>query len=123
MQKLMQHEWPGNVRELENTLEFAITMTQQKIVTDDLILQVRAPANPASNGDAGRSQLLPTRETQKSLKEARAEFERDYLIRVLQLCGGKASRAAEIAGKYRGDFYDLLRKHEIRIADFKKTIN
>jgi two-component system, NtrC family, response regulator GlrR len=121
MQKLMQHDWPGNVRELENTLEFAITMSQQNVVTDDLILQVKAPTYHGANGDAGRSHLLPTRETQKSLKEARAEFERDYLIRVLELCSGKASRAADIAGKYRADFYDLLRKHDIRIADFKKT--
>jgi two-component system response regulator GlrR len=121
MQKLMQHDWPGNVRELENTLEFAITMTQQSVVPDDLILQVKAPANIPSNGDASKSHLLPTRDTQKSLKEARAEFERDYLIRVLELCGGKAARAAEMAGKYRADFYDLLKKHEIRIADFKKA--
>jgi len=120
MEKLMQHDWPGNVRELENTLEFAVTMTQQNVVTDDLILQVKAPTNLSSNGDSVRSHFLPTRETQKSLKEARAEFERDYLIRVLELCGGKAARAAEVAGKYRADFYDLLKKHEIRIADFKK---
>lgn len=121
MLKLMQHDWPGNVRELENTLEFAVTMTQQKVVTDDLVLQVKAPTNVASNGDATRSHFLPTRETQKSLKEARAEFERDYLIRVLELCGGKAARAAEMAGKYRADFYDLLKKHEIKIADFKRV--
>ncbi|MGE5219753.1 MAG: sigma-54-dependent transcriptional regulator [Chloroflexota bacterium] len=121
MEKLMQHDWPGNVRELENTLEFAVTMTQQNVVTEDLILQVKAPTNLASNGDSARSHFLPTRETQKSLKEARAEFEKDYLIRVLELCGGKASRAAEVAGKYRADFYDLLKKHEIRIADFKKV--
>ena len=121
MQKLMQHDWPGNVRELENTLEFAITMTQQNIVSDDLILQVKTPTNIPTNGDAARSYHLPTRDAQKSLKEARAEFERDYLIRVLELCGGKAARAAEMAGKYRADFYDLLKKHEIRIADFKKA--
>jgi two-component system, NtrC family, response regulator GlrR len=121
MQKLMQHDWPGNVRELENTLEFAITMTPQNVVTDDLILQVKAPTNRAANGDEGGSHLLPTRENRKSLKEARAAFDRDYLIRVLEICGGKASRAAEIAGKYRADFYDLLRKHDIKIANFKKT--
>ena len=121
MQKLMQHDWPGNVRELENTLEFAVTMTQQSVVSDELILQVKPPPNIPSNGDALPSHLLPTRDAQKSLKEARAAFERDYLIRVLELCGGKAARAAEMAGKYRADFYDLLKKHEIRIADFKKA--
>jgi two-component system response regulator GlrR len=57
----------------------------------------------------------------KSLKEARAEFERAYLVQLLEICSGKASKAAEIAGKYRADFYDLLRKHDIKVADFKKA--
>ncbi len=121
MQKLMQHDWPGNVRELENTLEFAVTMTQKEVVTDDLVLQVKTPSGFPGNGASDQSHLLPTRDSQKTLKQARAEFERDYLIRVLELCGGKAARAAEMAGKYRADFYDLLKKHEIKIADFKKV--
>jgi DNA-binding NtrC family response regulator len=43
MQKLMQHDWPGNVRELENTLEYAVTMTSQSVITDDLVL----PTDPS----------------------------------------------------------------------------
>lgn len=31
LQKLMFHEWPGNVRELENTIEYAVVMTQKEI--------------------------------------------------------------------------------------------
>jgi two-component system response regulator GlrR len=119
MQKLMHYHWPGNVRELENTLEFAMTMTRQAVITDDLILPGTAPSSTAANGDGTQSDAA-LREAQKSLKAAREDFERDYLIRVLELCGGKASQAAKIAGKYRGDLYDLLKKHDIRIAEFKK---
>jgi len=57
----------------------------------------------------------------KSYKAARYQFERDYLMRLLELCGGKASEAAKLAGKCRTDFYELLRKHEIRIENFKAT--
>jgi enoyl-[acyl-carrier-protein] reductase (NADH) len=35
--------------------------------------------------------------------------------------GGVAAKAAQIAGKYRADFYDLLKKHGIKIQDFKKS--
>lgn len=121
MQKLMQHDWPGNVRELENTLEYAITMTQRDVVTDDLVLQTKISNSVPTSEEALQSQLLPTPESFKTLKEARAEFEKAYLIRLLQMCDGKATRAAEIAGKYRADFYDLLKKHDIRVADFKKS--
>jgi two-component system response regulator GlrR len=121
MQMLMQHDWPGNVRELENTLEYAVTMTQQNIITEDLVLQTRSPMAPSIVEEAPQGHLLPAPGSLKSLKEARAEFEKAYLIRLLEMCSGKASKAAEIAGKYRADFYDLLKKHEIKLADYKKS--
>jgi DNA-binding NtrC family response regulator len=119
MKKLLQYDWPGNVRELENVIEYGIVMAED-VMTEDHILQSR------SNGEcAARSEAWQAAEAAlldgplKSFKEARAEFERAYLIRVLESCGGKAARAAEIAGKYRADFYDLLKKHGIKIQDFK----
>ena len=118
MQKLMRYEWPGNVRELENTLEFAVTITQRNMITDDLVLQSKGPAAPTG---APQRQLLPSLDQFKSFKEARAEFEKAYLVRLLENCSGKAAKAAEIAGKYRADFYYLLKKHDIKLADFKKA--
>jgi two-component system response regulator GlrR len=121
MEKLMQHDWPGNVRELENTLEYAVTMTQRDVVTDDLVLQTKVSTGAvATTGDTIQAQLLPTNGSFKTLKEARSEFERAYLVRLLHSCNGKATRAAEIAGKYRADFYDLLKKHDIKLAEFKR---
>ena len=121
MKKLMQYDWPGNVRELENTIEYGIVMAEG-VITDDLILQAKLTNESAVQSDsrpaaAGSSLEGPL----KSLKEARAEFERAYLIRVLESCDGKAARAAEVAGKYRADFYDLLKKHGIKIQDFKTS--
>jgi len=120
MEKLMQHDWPGNVRELENTLEFAVTMTQRDVITDDLVLQTKIPTTPVQTEDPVQAQLLPVNGSFKTLKEARSEFEKAYLVRLLRSCNGKATRAAEIAGKYRADFYDLLKKHDIKLAEFKR---
>ncbi|GAB4389713.1 MAG: two-component system response regulator GlrR [Thermodesulfovibrionales bacterium] len=104
MQKLMLYNWPGNVRELKNTIEYAVAMTQQNVITDDLILRTRAEHAEA---------LMP-------LREARGEFEKSYLSRLLQVTGGNVSKAAELAGKYRADFYNLLRKYDIKPGEFKK---
>ena len=57
----------------------------------------------------------------KALKKHRAEFGKTYLTELLARCDGKAAQAAEIAGKYRADFYDLLKKHGIKIQDFKNS--
>ncbi len=102
MQKLMLHNWPGNVRELENTIEYAIAMTTSDSITDDLILQTQN----------SQDELL-------TLQEARAKFEQTYVQNLLQMTGGNVSKAAELAGKYRADLYNLMKKHDISPQDFK----
>jgi two-component system response regulator GlrR len=77
--------------------------------------------NLAAEDSGIQTRLLPTPESLKTLREARADFEKAYLIRLMELCEGKAAKAAEIAGKYRADFYDLLKKHSIKLDDFKKA--
>ena len=119
MRKLMVHDWPGNVRELENILEYAATMTQQNVITEDLILETAIPIGVIAQDHPpeSRSDEVPL----KPIKQARAEFERGYLIRLLEFCGGSVAKASEIAEKHRADFYDLLKKHNIRIQDYKKS--
>ena len=106
MQRLMLHNWPGNVRELENTVEYGVALTQQDVITEDLILRTQ--------GDISEQPLT-------SLKEAKDAFERNYLVRLLELCEGNVSKAAALAGKYRADFYDLLKKHNISKTSYKKS--
>jgi two-component system response regulator GlrR len=105
MQRLMLHDWPGNVRELENTIEYAVAMTQQEWITEDWILQTKIVQPP---------------EPLKPLKESKDDFEKNYLIHLLQICEGNVSRASQLAGKYRADFYDLLKKHDLKVEKFKK---
>ena len=56
----------------------------------------------------------------RSLKEAKEAFEKEYLINILKITRGNVSSASELAGKYRADFYNLLKKYEINPGDFKK---
>jgi two-component system response regulator GlrR len=105
VQKLMLYDWPGNVRELENTIEYAVAMTQQDSINEELILPPKGISSPGPL---------------KSLKEARDDYEKSYLVHLLEICGGNVSKAAKLAGKYRADLYDLLKKHHLNIADFKK---
>jgi two-component system, NtrC family, response regulator GlrR len=119
LRKLMLHDWPGNVRELENTIEYAVAMTRQELVTADYILQGRINlADSPSDGSHLKSGDEPA--GLKSLKDARDSFERDYLVKVLSMTEGNVSHAAKLAGKYRADFYDLLKKHDLKVDEFKK---
>ena len=103
MQKLMLSPWRGNVRELENTIEKAVVMATQDMITADLIHYL----DTATEGQM------------KPLTEAKADFEQGYLKEVLESTRGNISRAALIAGRYRADFYKLLRKYRLHPADAK----
>jgi two-component system, NtrC family, response regulator GlrR len=104
LQRLMIHDWPGNVRELENTIEYAVAMTVQDVLTEDLILPTKAAGSP---------------DTVTPYKEAKEAFEKDYLVRLLELTRGNVSSAATLAGKYRADLYTLLKKHDLNPGKFK----
>jgi two-component system response regulator GlrR len=54
-----------------------------------------------------------------TLREARERFERNYLIQVLSSVKGHVSKAANLAGKDRAEFYRLLRRHAIVPSTFK----
>jgi two-component system response regulator GlrR len=95
LHRLVTNLWPGNVRELENAIEKAVVMARQDMITPDLL---------PSTGSAPDAQLKP-------LTEAKEEFEKTYLKNVLQLTGGNISRAAQFAGRYRADFYKMLKKY------------
>ena len=103
LHRLMINPWPGNVRELENAVEKAVVMSQQEMLTPDFFPAVSASAE---------SPLKP-------LTEAKEEFERTYLKNVLHLTGGNISRAAQFAGRYRADFYKMLRKYGLHPSTTK----
>ncbi len=104
MQKLLTYNWPGNVRELENTIEYAVAMTPGDVIDESLILQTS----------------VPEMEDVKSFKDAKNRFERNYISNILALSGGNVSKAAKIAGKYRGDLYALMKKHDLDPSAFKR---
>jgi len=103
MQKLMLHDWPGNVRELENTIEHAMAITRHDVISEELILPSK---------DLSAEPLRP-------FKDAVEDFKRGYVVRLLEFTKGNVSKAAELAGKYRADFHNLVKEYNLKPEDFK----
>jgi two-component system response regulator GlrR len=121
LRKLMMHDWPGNVRELENTIEYAVALTQNDTLTEDFVLQAKSGGGAPERGqNVVQERVDESGGGLRPLKDARDAFERDYLIQVLSMTEGNVSQAAKVAGKYRADFYDLLKKHDLKAHEFKK---
>jgi two-component system response regulator GlrR len=107
LQRLMLYEWRGNVRELANVIERAVVLTPTSMITPDLLLLGKPEVQSAQQAEPS------------TLREARERFERKYLIQVLTSVKGNVSRAAEVSGKDRAEFYRLLRKHALVPSTFK----
>ncbi|GAA0574188.1 two-component system response regulator GlrR [Halomonas salifodinae] len=95
--------WPGNVRQLVNVVEQCVALSSAPIIPEALVSQALAAEE---NG-------LPT------FNDARAGFERSYLIKVLKITEGNVTQAARIAGRNRTDFYKLLGRHDLEPSRFK----
>jgi len=95
--------WPGNVRQLVNVVEQCVALTSAPIIPEALVAQALAAEENA----------LP------SFNEARAGFERSYLVKVLKITEGNVTQAARIAGRNRTDFYKLLGRHSLEPSAFK----
>lgn len=103
LQVLAQASWPGNVRQLENIIEKVTALSTTPVISDTAIN--RALAN--------QEQVIP------NFNDARADFEKRYLNKVLHITEGNVTQAAKIAGRNRTDFYKLLKKHHLEAASYK----
>lgn len=98
MKLLIEYNWPGNVRELENTIERAIVLTKgEKILPKDLFFySVGTNPNPLPSFNGGYKTL--------------AEMERSYIMKIMELCEGNKTKAAQILGIDRKTLREKLKK-------------
>jgi two-component system, NtrC family, nitrogen regulation response regulator NtrX len=95
---LMNYSWPGNVRELRNVIERIVIMNPTTMRFD------RKHLPPLVQRDGGR------RTTDFStLHEARAAYERDYILKKLDENHGNVSRTAEVLGLERSHLYRKMK--------------
>ena len=96
---LLASQWPGNVRELEASIQRAVTLTKNPVITpDDFSLE----------GIPSTSEHLSV--PAQPLMEAIRETERRYLQEVLRSVGGQKQRAAEILGISRKTLWKKLKQ-------------
>ncbi|MDO9067947.1 MAG: sigma-54 dependent transcriptional regulator [Deltaproteobacteria bacterium] len=106
---LTEHNWPGNVRELKNIIERIIIMTPGRIITPADIPDLRG-------GQLSGSPPCPKFEdafSRSSLRDAREEFEREFIIQKLEDNDWNISRTAELIELERSNLHRKIKSYGI----------
>ena len=104
MELLLSASWPGNIRQLYNVVEQAAVLATGSIIPPALIQRALR---------SKEEKIVP-------LAEARQQFERDYLTKLLHMTDGNVAQAARLAQRNRTEFYKLLSKYHLAPALFKR---
>ncbi|PYV58120.1 MAG: Fis family transcriptional regulator [Acidobacteria bacterium] len=97
---LMRYSWPGNVRELRNVIERVVIMNPSTTRFD------RKHLPPLVHRDGGRRISGAGSST---LHQARAAYERDYILKKLDENHSNISRTAEVLGLERSHLYRKMK--------------
>ena len=102
--RLRNHTWPGNIRELRNLVQRLLILGGEGDVTVAEVEEAlrQSPVEPAHTGAYPDIFNLP-------LREARAQFEREYLSYQLLQAKGSVGKLAESVGMERTHLYRKLR--------------
>ena len=108
IETLMRYSWPGNVRELRNVIERMIIMNPTAVKID------RKHLPPLVYRD-GKPKAAAREFT--TLHQARAAYERDYILKKLDENHGNISRTAEVLGLERSHLYRKMKALGIAVKE------
>ena len=105
--RLTGYDWPGNVRELENVLTRAAIETQGDVITEEMV----APL-------LGKKTLAAAHQKRDTRETSLEEFEREYILGVLERTQWHMGKACELLGISRPTLRQRLKSYHItREAD------
>jgi len=102
--RLRNHNWPGNIRELRNLMQRLLILGNSGDVSVEEVDEALKLNLPESGSAGGRPEIF-----QLPLREAREQFEREYLSYQLQLAKGSVGKLAESVGMERTHLYRKLK--------------
>jgi two-component system, NtrC family, nitrogen regulation response regulator NtrX len=110
MAALVAHDWPGNVRELKNVIERLIIMTGGGQITEDDLPRELLGADCES---------IEAKQGQQSLKDAKSDFERSFILAKLEENDWNVSKTADALNIERSNLHRKLKSYDIDLKKIK----
>lgn len=104
---LMSYSWPGNIRELKNIMERLSIMVRDEVIEEHHLPEGLARREPSE------LQIFSNASQLENFRDARAEFERYFILQKLKDNEFNISRTAERIGLERSHLYRKLKIYGI----------
>ncbi len=132
LQVLSSYGWPGNVRELKNLIERVIILTSEaeegKPITAATLLghlkdeaqSVKVDEEPLVVRETGASEdadSVPSSAGGRNLRDARQEFEKEFILKTLKENDWNVSKCAQILGIERSHLHRKIKSFGIEGED------
>ena len=108
---LTKYPWPGNIKQLIDMVHALLARKDKEIINVEEIEETLTLQGPKGN------LLIESNIMTLSMKEARRQFERAFLVRQLELVGGKIS---ELSRRVEMERTNLYRKLQSLGIEYKK---
>jgi transcriptional regulator with PAS, ATPase and Fis domain len=113
-QIFLAYDWPGNVRELQNTIESAVVLCDNDLITIDDLTENISTKNIQV---IGAKLFNSKRDVMQfnTLKEEVENFEKDVILQTINYHDGDKRKAMELLGLSKRTFYRKIANYGIKI--------
>ncbi len=105
MEVAQHYHWPGNIRQLRNVIEASIALEGAESISLEVLSQFLEDLDV---------ELTPSEPPKDDYNQALAQFETDYLQRLLKKADGNVEDAAKRAGMNMATVYRKLKKYGLK---------
>jgi len=113
LESMIRYPWPGNVRELKNLIERLVIMVPTKVIARAQLPQsIKTQQQEAADTLPSHDSTLAVADT---FREAREEFEKEFLLRKLEENDWNVSRTAEAIEMERSNLHRKIRSYGIEV--------
>lgn len=109
--KLQHYAWPGNLKELKNVVERVLLVTPGRVITAQDIPDLAGDFMPGTDHPPGHEGS----HVRSALREAREDFEREFILQKLEENDWNISRTAELIELERSNLHRKIKSYGIDV--------
>lgn len=103
----IEYDWPGNIRELKNVVEYLVVANDKEFIDQQLAFKAVYRNENGATGNYFSNASI-------TLKEARENFEKEFIMNRLTALGWNISKTAKALGLDRTNLYKKMVRYKIK---------